>query len=162
MWIVLKYKKKNLNLLKKNLIDKIDSNIKFYIPKIKFKKKEKYCEYNVLNNYAFCFSDKFKDKTNLLRIQYLQGLENCLFGFIRDQLQINDFVNFCKKNESLNGGLSNNFFLNLKISKAKFLNGPFANLIFDILERNKKQLKILLNNKTLFIKNNSNNLYCLV
>ena len=39
MWIVLKYKKKNLNLLKTNLISKIDANIKFYIPKIKFVKK---------------------------------------------------------------------------------------------------------------------------
>ena len=166
MWIVLKYKKKNLNLLKTNLIGKIDANIKFYIPKIKFvkrnKKKEKNCEYNILYNYIFCFSDKFKDKKNLLNIQYLQGLENCLFGFMKDQLQIDNFISFCKKNESLDGGLSNNFFLNLKIDKAKFLNGPFANLIFDILERNKKQLKILLNNKTLFINNSSNNLYCLV
>ena len=41
MWIVLKYKKKNLNLLKTNLISKIDANIKFYIPKIKFEKKKK-------------------------------------------------------------------------------------------------------------------------
>ena len=46
---------------------------------------------------------------NLLNIQYLQGLENCLFGFMKDQLQIDNFINFCKKNESLNGGLSNNF-----------------------------------------------------
>ena len=69
MWIVLKYKKKNLNLLKTNLISKIDANIKFYIPKIKFvkkdKKKEKNCEYNILYNYIFCFSDKFKDKKKL-------------------------------------------------------------------------------------------------
>lgn len=88
-------------------------------------------------------------------------MDTFLLGDKRDQIQIVDFIKFCKKNESFDGGLSNNFFLELKIKKARFLNGPFANLIFEILEKNKKQLKILLNNRTLFIKKNSNNLYCL-
>jgi len=166
MWVVLKYKKKNLNLLKDSLVKKIDDKIKFYTPKIKFKRKikniEKNFEQNILYNYIFCFSDKFKSSKDLNRIKYLQGLDECFWGSIKDQLQIFNFISMCKKNETIDGGLSNNFFLDLKINKAKFLNGPFVNLIFDILEKNKKQLKILLNNKTLFIKNSSNNLYCLI
>ncbi len=165
MWIILKYNKKNLNLLKDNLAKTIDTEIKYYLPKIKYKKiikkREMDVEHNILHNYIFCFSKKFLDKANLNRIRYLQGLESLLLGDKKDQIQIIDFINFCKKNESFDGGLSNNFFLELKIKKAKFLNGPFANLIFEILDKNKKQLKILLNNKTLFIKKNSNNLYCL-
>ena len=166
MWIVLKYKKKNLHLLKENLAKRIDDKIKFYIPKIKFTKKiksiEKNCEYNILFNYIFCFSRKFKDSQSLKMLKYLQGLDQCLSGCLKDQLQILDFISLCKKNETLDGGLSNKFFLDLKINKAKFLNGPFANFIFEVLERNKKQLKILLNNKTIFIENRSKNLYCLV
>ena len=63
MWIVLKYKK-NLNLLKTNLISKIDANIKFYIPKIKFVKKKKKKTVSIIFYIIiyFVFSDKFKDK----------------------------------------------------------------------------------------------------
>ena len=48
MWIVCKYKSKELSTLKKNLCDKLNDEIKFYYPKIKyqktFKKKLKYYE----------------------------------------------------------------------------------------------------------------------
>ena len=166
MWIVIKYKKKNLNLLKNNLQNKFDLKIKFYIPKIIFKKKikklEKSFEQNILYNYIFCFSEKFKDCKNLIKIQYLQGLDYYLNGYINDQIQIQNFINLCRKNETTEGSLSKNFFLELKIKKAKFANGPFVNLIFDIIEENKNQIKILLDNKSLLINKNSNISYCLV
>ena len=166
MWIVVKYKKKDLNLLKNNLKSEFDSKIKFYSPKIIFKKiiknSEKIFEQNVLYNYMFCFSEKFEDCKNLLKIQYIKGLDYYLSGHVNDQVEIVNFINFCKKNETQEGSLSKNFFLELSIKKAKFINGPFVNLIFDIIEKNKKQIKILLGNKSLLLNRNSNNSYCLV
>ena len=98
----------------------------------------------------------------MIKIQYLRGLDYYLNGYINDQIQIQNFINLCRKNETTEGSLSKNFFLELKIKKAKFVNGPFVNLIFDIIENNKKQIKILLDNKSLLINKNSNISYCLV
>ena len=38
MWTVVKIKKKELNIFKKNLTDKIGSDIEFYYPKIEYHK----------------------------------------------------------------------------------------------------------------------------
>ena len=38
MWIIIKFDKKNLNLLKQDLGNKLGKDIKFYIPKILIKK----------------------------------------------------------------------------------------------------------------------------
>jgi len=38
MWTVVKIKKKELNIFKKNLADKIGNDIKFYYPKIEYHK----------------------------------------------------------------------------------------------------------------------------
>ena len=68
MWIVCKYKSKELSTLKKNLCDKLNDEIKFYYPKIKyqktFKKKLKYYEKNILEEYMFCYHPLFSKKKN--------------------------------------------------------------------------------------------------
>ena len=38
MWVILKYKIKEFKTLKKNLIEKLDEKVQFYIPKIKCQK----------------------------------------------------------------------------------------------------------------------------
>ena len=96
MWIVVKYKKKDLNFLKSNLKREFDSKIQFYSPKIIFKKiirnSEKTFEQNVLYNYMFCFSEKFEDFKNLLKIQYIKGLDYYLIGHVNNQVEILIFM----------------------------------------------------------------------
>ena len=38
MWIVIKFNKKEINLLKKDLKSKLGEEVKFFLPKIKFQK----------------------------------------------------------------------------------------------------------------------------
>ena len=63
MWIVLKYKVKELNLLKRKFRDFFDESINFYIPKIKYQKvigtKLKTFEKFVLEGYLICYHKKF-------------------------------------------------------------------------------------------------------
>ena len=51
------------------------------------------------------------------------------------------------------------FFSILEKNKAKFLNGPFSNLIFEIIEKNKNKIKIKLGQIPLIINKNSNYYY---
>ena len=43
--------------------------------------------------------------------------------------------------------------------KAKFISGPFTNMIFEILEKQKNKLKILIGNIETTIPNKTNYLY---
>ena len=45
------------------------------------------------------------------------------------------------------------------IKKAKFISGPFTNMIFEILEKQNNKIKILINNIVTTIPNKSNYLY---
>ena len=163
MWIVFKYKSKEYNIFKKNFQTKLGSEVKFYNPKIKYsrlaKNKMKFFEKYLLDNYAFCYSKLFQEKKFLSSLSYMKGLCYFLQGYIQDQTQIANFINFCKKNEESDGNLTQGFFSELKIKKAKFLSGPFSNIIFEILEKKKNKIKILLGNKVAFVKNNKQNIY---
>ena len=65
----------------------------------------------------------------------------------------------CKKNEDNTGSLKQDFFSILQGTKIKFLNGPFSNFIFDILEKRKKNIKSSLGSMTIIINNKSNYYY---
>ena len=45
------------------------------------------------------------------------------------------------------------------IKKGVFLSGPFTNMFFTVINRQKERLKILIGNMTTTITNNSNYLY---
>ena len=60
-----------------------------------------------------------------------------------NQNEIIYFLKYCKKFEN-NGYLTQKFFLKENLNKAKFLEGPFTNMIFEILSREKNKIKILL------------------
>ena len=47
----------------------------------------------------------------------------------------------------------------MNIKKAIFISGPFINMIFEILERQKNKLKILVGNIVTTISDNKNYLY---
>ena len=81
MWIVLKYKKNELDILKQELKNLLGESPKFYIPKIKFQKINKtkplILKKELLNDYLFCYHEKFL-KFNFSLFQYIKGLKYCL------------------------------------------------------------------------------------
>ena len=164
MWVVAKIKIKNLNTFKKNIREKMGDGVKFYQPKLEYHKffgdKVKRFEKFVLENYIFCYHEKFKKSNYTSEIRFLRGLEYFLEGYIQNQNQILKFIEYCKSYENEKGFLTQSFFKNMVIKKAKFISGPFTNIIFEILEKQKNKLKILVGNIVTTIPNKKNYLYC--
>jgi len=163
MWIVAKIKSKNLNIFKKSLVEKLDDGIKFYNPKIEYHRyfgdKAKRFEKHILENYIFCYHDKFKQTCSVNNIKFLKGLDYFLEGYNQNQEEIKAFIENCKIFENDKGCLTQNFFKNIISKKAKFISGPFTNMIFEILEKQKNKLKILVGNIVTTIPNKTTYLY---
>ena len=163
MWIVAKVKIKKLNTFKKDLAEKIGNDIKFYYPRIEYHKyygdKVKRFEKYILENYIFCYHDKFKKHSLINELKYLKGLEYFLEGYSQNQNHIVKFIEYCKTFEDRNGYLTHSFFTNMISKKAKFISGPFTNMIFEIIEKQKNKLKILVGNIVTTIPSNTNCLY---
>tara|TARA_B100001996_G_scaffold315703_1_gene258602 strand:+ start:9547 stop:10047 length:501 start_codon:yes stop_codon:yes gene_type:complete len=163
MWVVFKYKNHQYEFLKKNFKKEINNDVKFYNPKVKYSKniknkyhsKEKY----ILENYAFCYLEKFSNTGYLNKFKNIKGLSYFLTGCIHQQEEISKFVNLCIDHEKEDGTLSSSFFSNFESTKAKFLSGPFADVVFQIIERQKNKLKILLGNIETIVEKKSNILY---
>ena len=130
-------------------------------PKIKHehyvKNKLKVFEKYILGNYVICKHDKFRDRTLVNVLKNSRGLIYFLNGYEYNQKELNNFVKFCKSYEDEKGFLKQNFFKTKK-NKAKFISGPFTQMIFDIIEEKGKKLKILINNINMTISKNSSNL----
>ena len=166
MWAVVKYKTKEYQSLVSDFQKRTNNNIIFYNPKIKYSKKiknkEKVFENFILGGYVFCFYEKFNEKKFFSQLNFTKGLEYFLEGHIQNQNQIVDFIKFCKKNENEEGNLKQSFFSIVKSAKVKFFNGPFSNLIFDILEKRKNNIKSTLGSMTVIINKKSNYFYSTV
>ena len=163
MWVVAKVKIKNLNLFKKNLAEKIGDDVKFYHPKFEYHKyfgdKVKKFEKLVLENYIFCYHEKFKKSHHINEVKFLRGLIYFLEGHNQNQNQILKFIKHCKSFEDEKGYLTQSFFKTIITKKAKFISGPFTNLIFEILEKHKNKLKILIGNIVTTIPDKTKYLY---
>jgi len=150
MWSIAKIKIKNLNTFKKDLTKKVGKDIIFYHPKIEYHKyygdKVKRFEKHVLENYIFCYHEKFKKSNLANEFKFLKGLEYFLEGYNQNQKNIIKFIDYCKSFENEKGYLTQSFFKTIITKKAKFISGPFTNMIFEILERQKNKLKILVGN----------------
>ena len=153
MWIVIKYKANYLNLLKSEINKKL-INSKFYLPKIKLSKKvlgvKKIItqEHKILGDYILCYNSDFSKKSFLKQISNTRGLKYILDGYINCQLEIENFILKCKQNEDSEGFIKQTFFDYKSNKSFRFLNGPFYNMIFKIIEVQKNKLKINLQNKT--------------
>jgi len=160
MWVVIKYKSNEFNLLKKNLIDNLENKPLFYIPQIKYKKKVKNkllsFEKNILENYLICFHKSFSDINLTSKLRYLRGISYFLTGYKNSQKEIINFINYCKSYEDDQGYLSGHFFDQLNFKKGKFISGPFTNMIFEIIERQKNNIKVLIGNKRATVSIDSN------
>ena len=163
MWIVAKVKAKELENFKKNLTQGSNSEIKFYCPKIEyyknFKNKMKKYEKHLLENYIFCFHDKFKKSIFLNELKFTKGLDYFLSGNKENQEEIKNFVEHCISCENKDGYLSSEFFKNIITNKAKFISGPFTSMMFEVLDRRKNKLKILVGNIVTTISDKTNYLY---
>lgn len=163
MWIVAKYNTKELGLLKRDFKKSLGDSVRFYIPKIKYQKKIKnklkYCEKFILEGYLFCYDFKFQNQTILNSLKYTKGLKYFLQNSKNDQKQITSFLDYCKKFENKEGYITQGFFNDKNIKKVKFLEGPFANMVFDIISKNKDNLRILIGSIETIIKKDTY-LYC--
>ena len=149
MWAVFKFDKKKFLDLKKNFEEKLGSSPTFYIPKIKiqrtFKNKSKDCEFEILENYAFCYHEGISDRKILQLLKNSVGLKYFLQGFSLCQNQITGFINRCKSHEDKYGFLKQNFF-NIENKKDfQFTAGPFNRFFFQLIEERKKKYIITLN-----------------
>ena len=163
MWIVAKVKIKKLNTFKKNLAEKIGDDIKFQYPKIEYHKyygdKVKRFEKYILESYIFCYHEKFIKTSVINEIKCLKGLQYFLEGYNQNQNNIIKFIEYCKTFENEKGYLTQSFFKTIIRKRAKFISGPFTNMIFEILEKQKNKLKILIGNIVTTIPNKTNYLY---
>ena len=110
------------------------------------------------NNYIICKHDKFKDSKIVNILKNSRGLIYFLSGCEFNQKKLEEFVKFCRLNEDANGFLTQSFFTIIKKTKAKFISGPFTQMIFDIIEDREGKLKVLLNNVSMTISKSSKNL----
>ena len=162
MWVVAKYKPKELEILKQSFSKIIGDMPEFYIPKIKqeyyINNKLKTLKKNILSNYIICKHDKFKKLKFLNILNNSRGLVHLLKNSNLNQKSIENFVKFCKSHEDSSGFLRQTFFEITKSTKAKFISGPLTQMIFNIIEDEGNKLKVLLNNVNVTISKESSNL----
>ena len=163
MWAVAKIKIRNLNTFKKDIAKRIGKDIKFYHPKIEYHRyfgdKVKKFEKFILENYIFCYHEKFQTINFVNEVKFLKGLEYFLGGYNQNQNNIIKFIEYCKTFENERGYLTQSFFKAIITKRAKFVSGPFANIIFEILEKQKNKLKILVGNIVTTIPEKTDYLY---
>tara|TARA_B100001765_G_scaffold122875_1_gene76773 strand:- start:210 stop:707 length:498 start_codon:yes stop_codon:yes gene_type:complete len=165
MWVVIKYNLKEFETLKDSFRKVIGEMPEFYSPKYKYQKfinnKLKQFETKILSNYLICRHEKFSDPHVISLLKNTRGLNYFLKGSEFNQKAIIKFINFCKSQEDSSGYLTQGFFNLFEKTNAKFISGPFTEMMFDIIEQKGKKLKILLNNINMTIsKDSSNYLYC--
>ena len=163
MWVVAKVRNKELNIFRQNLINKLGKEIKFYYPKIEYQKiiknKLRKFEKILLENYVFCYHAKFNKINSLNETRFVKGLVYFLNGYGQNQKEIVQFINHCKVFENEKGYLTSSFFKDMITSKARFVSGPLTNMIFEIIERQKNKIKIMLGNIVTTIPDKKNYLY---
>ena len=163
MWVVAKIKYNQLEIFKKELEKKIKNKPIYYLPKIKVEKnqKTKVIKYtkSILENYIFCFHENFKSSKIIEQVKFIKGLDFFLTGYRLNQNQIISFINYCKSFENNEGFIMPLFFEKLISKKAKFISGPFTNMFFDIIEKQKNKLKVIVGNIVTTVPYNKNYLY---
>ena len=162
MWIALKYKPKEFKILQDSFFKILGEMPEFYNPKYKYERyinnKLKTLEKSILNNYLICKHNKFKDPKIVNVLKNSRGLIYFLNGCEFNQKKLDEFIKFCRLNEYANGFLTQSFFKIIKKTKAKFISGPFTQMIFDLIEDKGGKLKVLLNNLNMTISTSSKNL----
>ena len=150
MWAIIKFEKKKLPILKKELCIKLGSAPEFYLPTTKIQKISKNKlnnkDFYLLGDYLLCFHDSFANKNIREMLRYCRGVKYFLNDFIKSQIEIIEFVKKCKLNEDEQGYIKQSFFNFKGKKKFKFLSGPFTNKIFSIINENQFTIKASIGN----------------
>ena len=164
MWILIKIKKDKENFVKNEISKLLKEECNFYIPKyeiVNFDYKRKIIKRTkkkLFGNYIFCFNKKFKRNEIIGKVNFVKGIQYSLKGTVKDEEEINNFINFCKKHENPYGILKNSFFFNFIKSKNMISISSLTNLIIDAVTIKGNKLKAQLGNVSLILNKNSN--YC--
>ena len=150
MWAVIKFDRKNFNLLKNDFKKQIGEDFVIYRPKMLIQKYNKNKlinkEIDILGDYLFCFHKNFNKKSTIMQLQFSRGLKYFLGGFSELQTDMEDFIKKCKKLENKKGFVSQNLFeININ-TNYKFSSGPFAEKIFKIIDFQRNRINILMGN----------------
>lgn len=158
MWTLIKFKTNQIHLLKKELILKLGKDLKLFLPKIKYNTIDRRkgfvsSEKFLLDDYMFCYHEKFKDFKEINKIKNTKGMKYFLEGYYNNQNEINSFINKCKAHSDNRGFLRQSFFKFIKTKEYKFISGPFTNFIFKVIEEQKNKFKISMGSMNLILSN---------
>ncbi len=149
MWAILKINRKKFGILKKDLKDKLGTDIIFYNPKLLIQKYKNNRlinkEFNLLGDYLFCFHRDLNEAKIKSQLKFVGGLKYFLDGFIHSQNEIKEFIYTCKDSEKA-GYLSSDLLTLAKNHQYKFASGPFVDTIFKIINLQKNKIDILMGN----------------
>ncbi len=150
MWTIIKYDKKNLDLLLQDLKKKMGNDFVIYRPKMQLKKfynnKLIIKPIDLLGDYIFCFHRNFENRHFINNLKFCRGLKYFLDGFKEFQSDITKFIERCKKYENKDGFITRSLFeINLE-TNYKFLSGPFAEKIFKIIKFKENKINIMMGN----------------
>ena len=158
MWVVIKFNRNELNLLRKDFLSKLGKEAKFFLPKLKFQKlinnRFIFTESLLLGDYLICFHPSFKNLSTLNTLKYCKGIKYFLNDYYNSQKEINDFIKKCEEHQDEKGYIKQSFFDFKTKSYFKFISGPFTNIIFKILAKTENRIKILVKNHKLTVLNN--------
>ena len=96
---------------------------------------------------------------SIYNIRFIKGLEYFVKGHEQNQHEIISFINYCKSFENEDGYITAAFFKKIITKNAKFVSGPFTNMMFEIIEKQKNKLKILIGNIVTTISDKKDYLY---
>ena len=146
MWAIVKFKKKELNIFIKDLQSKLIGNLNYYLPKVKKTIKKNKCFIDktsyLLEDYIFVYHENFSNPKILSYLQNSKGLIYFLNDYIYSQKNIKEFIDYCKKNEDQNGFIKKSLIELINKKYYKFKSGPFENMIFQLLEKKEKDLRV--------------------
>ena len=161
--MVLKYKKNEFNFLRQDFKRVLGDLPLIFRPRFKYQKlaknKLQFLEKDILNDYLICYHEQFKSIKTLTILKNLRGLKYFLTNSQINQKEITDFINYCEKNQDSDGYIKPSFFEFSNMNKGIFLSGPFTNMIFSVIEKQKNELKVLIGKMKTTITKKSNYLY---
>jgi hypothetical protein len=138
MWAIAKYKPYEFHNFQQSLSEKL-SNVKIFRP-VYLKKGT--LKTPLLGTYCFVHCDLFQDDYIIHQLKYKKGVDYFLKNYKIHQFDILAFINHLKQHQDDQGYIQSKFFYQYLVKKGTFLEGPFKSLLFNILEDNKKTMKV--------------------
>ena len=96
MWIVIKFKKQDYNLLKAEIKKKLKSNFDYYLPKMSYEKvvnnKVRYISKYITDDYLFANIKDSSKNDIFIKLRYLRGVKYILDHFKCSQIDIENFI----------------------------------------------------------------------